>query len=62
MTEISKEIFILINEIAKDEKFIKFQIKYNNGSEKGDGFLSDITNIQIIGEKMQKNGEIINDE
>lgn len=62
MVGISNEIHLLLTEIAKDEKFIKFQIKYNNGSEKGDGFLSDIINIQIIGEQMHQNGEMINNE
>lgn len=62
MIGISKETLALLNEIAKSENFVEFEIKWSNGSEKGDGFLSDILCVDIVGSKQLENGDIINDQ
>lgn len=57
---ISTKVFSLLNDVAKSEDFVNFEIQCSDGSKKGDGFLSDITGVQIIGEKRLENGELEN--
>lgn len=52
MNGLSKEIDSILNEIAKSENFLNYEINYFDNEEKGNGFMSDITRVQIIGNKI----------
>lgn len=40
-------VVTLSNEIVKQENFVDFEIKFDDGSGKSDGFLSEITCAQL---------------
>lgn len=61
MSAISQQVFSILKEIAENENFITYRINLSNGSEKGDGLLSEITNVQISGQRKTEKCEI-NDE
>lgn len=59
---ISQEILSMLHDIAKNENFSDLEIKCNDGNEKGNGFLSDIARVQIVGKRKSENDELINDQ
>lgn len=62
MGEITDEIRSLLDEVARNENFTNFELRYSSGSEKGDGFLSEIAKVQICGNRKMENGEVATDQ
>lgn len=62
MTNISKEIVALLNEVAESENFYDFRIECVKDGRKLGGFLSDIQSVRIVGMNRINNCDIIKKE
>lgn len=47
----------LLDDIAKQEKFVEYEIQTKSGSNHGDGYLGVLTSIQLIGKKNKDSDE-----
>lgn len=60
--DISTGIKSFLNEIALENNFQSFEVELKDGSEKGNGFLSDITRAKIVGQRNNEKGELNSDQ